>query len=335
MFLVTGGAGFIGSNVAMALAQRGEDVVICDWLGAAGKWRNLVGVRLHDLVFPEDLHVWIGSNVSRLTAIVHMGAVSSTTETDADKIVRNNVQLSLKLWEFASERRLPFIYASSAATYGEGERGFDDLDSPEALAALRPLNAYGWSKHVVDRRFIADVNANRTRPPQWAGLKFFNVYGPHEGYKGDMRSVVHKIYPKVAGGEEVELFRSHDSRYADGGQLRDFVHVRDCVKVVMWLLEQPDVSGLFNVGTGKARSFHDLAMAVGSACGREVRIRYVDMPGEIRSRYQYFTQANMTKLREAGYPHPFMELEEGVRDYVLGFLQKCGNVELGHEGRST
>ena len=321
MYLVTGGAGFIGSNIAAALAERGEDVVICDWLGTEEKWRNLSRVRVHEIVFPEDLRSWLRGNASRITAIVHMGAVSSTTEADADRIVRNNVQLSFALWELACERRLPLIYASSAATYGAGEQGFDDDDAPEALAALRPLNAYGWSKHVIDRRFVADVNANRTRPPQWAGLKLFNVYGPNEAHKGDMRSVVHKIYPNIANGEEIDLFKSHDPRYMDGGQLRDFVYVKDCVRVVLWLLENPRVCGLLNVGTGKARSFRDLALAVGSACGRKVTIRYIDMPPALRARYQYFTEANMAKLRELGYPHAFTGLEDGVRDYVVNHLQ--------------
>lgn len=322
MHLVTGGAGFIGSNIGAALTARGEDVVICDWLGTDDKWRNLGGVRLHDFVFPEDLKTWLQGNAARLRSIVHMGAISATTEPDADKIVRNNIQLSFALWELASQQRLPFIYASSAATYGVGDQGFDDNDKPEALAALRPLTAYGWSKHAIDRRFRADLDANRPRPPQWAGLKFFNVYGPNEGHKGDMRSVVHKIYPKIARGETIELFKSHDSRYPDGGQLRDFVHVRDCVNVVTWLLENPRVSGLLNVGTGKARSFRELALAVGAACGREVDIRYIDMPPAIRPRYQYFTEASTTKLRDLGFPHAFTDLEEGVRDYVDGHLRE-------------
>jgi ADP-L-glycero-D-manno-heptose 6-epimerase len=251
-----------------------------------------------------------------------MGAISSTTESDADRIVRNNIQLSFRLWEVAAAHRLPFIYASSAATYGSGAQGFDDDEAPEALASLRPLNAYGWSKHVVDRRFVGDVNANRPRPPQWAGMKFFNVYGPNEAHKGDMRSVIHKIYPRVARGEDVELFKSHDPRYQDGGQLRDFVYVKDCVRVVRWLLENPHVSGLFNVGTGKAQSFRDLVLAVGAACGREANIRYVDIPAAIREKYQYFTQANMAKLRDLGYPHPFSSLEEGVQDYVVSHLRQ-------------
>jgi ADP-L-glycero-D-manno-heptose 6-epimerase len=321
MYVITGGAGFIGSNIAAALAQRGEDIVVCDWFGTNDKWRNLGGVRVHDILFPEDLEAWLVGRAGRLAGIVHMGAISSTTESDADRIVRHNIQLSLRLWETAAAHRLPFIYASSAATYGSGAQGFEDDEAPESLAKLRPLNAYGWSKHVIDRRFIADITADRPRPPQWVGLKFFNVYGPNEAHKGDMRSVIHKIHPQVARGEAVELFKSHDPRYPDGGQLRDFVYVKDCVSVVRWLLENPHASGLLNVGTGKARSFRDLALAVGSACGREANIRYVDMPAAIRNRYQYFTEASMAKLRRLGYPHPFTSLEDGVQDYVANHLR--------------
>jgi ADP-L-glycero-D-manno-heptose 6-epimerase len=316
MHLVTGGAGFIGSNVAATLAGRGADVVVCDRLRAGDKWQNLARVRLHDIVFPEDLDQWLTVNARSLTAIIHMGAVSATTETDADKIVRSNIRLSLKLWSFAAKQEIPFIYASSAATYGDGSRGFTDDEDPEALANLWPLNAYAWSKHVVDRRFVADVRAHRPRPPQWVGLKFFNVYGPNETHKGDMRSVANKIYPKVAAGEEIELFRSHDPRYEDGGQMRDFVYVKDCVKAVLWLLENANVSGLFNVGSGKARTFRDLVLAVARAVGREARIRYIDMPEPIRHRYQYFTEAGMQKARAAGFGQEPYSLEEGVGEYI-------------------
>lgn len=322
LVLITGGAGFIGSNLAAALAARGRDVVVCDRLGTDDKWRNLAEVRLYDVVSPEELSPWLARNATDLGAILHMGAISATTETDVDAILKNNVRLSLDLWAFATKHALPFIYASSAATYGDGSRGFRDTEEPEALAALAPLNPYGWSKHVIDRRFVADVRANRPVPRQWAGLKFFNVYGPKEAHKGDMRSVVHKIYPKIAAGEEIELFKSHDPRYPDGGQLRDFVYVKDCVAVALWLLDNPGVSGLYNVGTGKARSFLDLAKAVGTAAGREPRIRFVDMPAAIRARYQYFTEADMRKLRAAGYTATPWSLEDGVRDYVESALAR-------------
>nr|WP_315703697.1 MULTISPECIES: ADP-glyceromanno-heptose 6-epimerase [unclassified Bradyrhizobium] len=316
LYLVTGGCGFIGSNIAMALAGQGADVVICDRLRSGEKWRNLVKGRLYDLILPEALDYWMRDHARDVAAIVHMGAVSSTTESDVDKIVRNNIRLSLRLWHFAGQYGVPLIYASSAATYGDGAAGFSDDESPEALSRLVPLNAYGWSKHVIDRRFVADAQAGRLRPPQWAGLKFFNVYGPNEAHKGDMRSVVHKIYPKIAAGEEIELFKSHDPRYQDGGQLRDFIYVKDCVRIVVWLLQHPEISGLFNVGTGRARSFRDLALAVGLAVGREPRIRYVDMPPAIRERYQYFTEADMTKLAASGPTLSLTSLERGVSEYI-------------------
>ncbi|WP_315766284.1 ADP-glyceromanno-heptose 6-epimerase [Bradyrhizobium sp. SZCCHNS2005] len=316
MYLVTGGCGFIGSNIAMALAGQGADVVICDRLRSGEKWKNLVKGRLYDLILPETLDCWMRDHARDVAAIVHMGAVSSTTESDVDKIVRNNIRLSLRLWHFAGQYGVPLIYASSAATYGDGAEGFSDDESSEALNRLVPLNAYGWSKHVIDRRFVADAQAARLRPPQWAGLKFFNVYGPNEAHKGDMRSVVHKIYPKVAAGEEIELFKSHDPRYQDGGQLRDFIYVKDCVRIVVWLLQHPEISGLFNVGTGRARSFRDLAVAVGQAVGREPRIRYVDMPPAIRERYQYFTEADMTKLAASGLSLSLTSLERGVSEYI-------------------
>jgi ADP-L-glycero-D-manno-heptose 6-epimerase len=251
-----------------------------------------------------------------------MGAISSTTETDVDRFVANNIRLTLDLWEWCAANSTPFIYASSAATYGDGSAGFNDDQSPAALAALRPLNAYGWSKLVVDRRFAADVVHGRPIPPRWAGLKFFNVYGPNEAHKGSMQSVLSKIYPVVQAGGTVQLFRSHRPGYADGGQLRDFVYVKDCVAVVSWLLQNSTVSGLFNVGTGVARSFLDLVNAVGTAIGRSPNVRFVDTPAELRDKYQYFTQANMSKLRAAGFEHPFHSLEEGVCNYVRALGQQ-------------
>jgi ADP-L-glycero-D-manno-heptose 6-epimerase len=245
-----------------------------------------------------------------------MAAISSTTETDVDRFVTNNIRLTLDLWGWCARNSARLIYASSAATYGDGSAGFSDDQSPTALASLRPLNAYGWSKHVVDRRVVDDVVGGRTIPPQWAGLKFFNVYGANEFHKGDMQSVITKIYPLVKGGKTVRLFKSHNPRYSDGGQLRDFVYVRDCVAAVRWLLQNPKVSGLFNVGTGAARSFLDLVNAIGAAVGRVPNIQFIDTPAELRDMYQYFTQAEMTKLRGAGFDQPFHSLEDGVRDYV-------------------
>jgi ADP-L-glycero-D-manno-heptose 6-epimerase len=316
LVVVTGGAGFIGSRIVCNLAEAGLRVVVSDLLHTGEKWRNISTAQLHDLIRPDRLSEWLGRHRDGLAAIVHMGAISSTTEADVDRFVANNVRLTLDLWEWCAANTIPLIYASSAATYGDGSAGFCDDQRPTALAALRPLNAYGWSKHVVDRRIIADVVSDRLTPPQWAGLKFFNVYGPNEDHKGDMQSVVSKVYPVIKAGGTVQLFRSHHPRYADGGQLRDFVYVKDCVAVVSWLLQNPTASGLFNVGTGAARSFLDLVNAVGAAVGRAPNVRFVDTPVELRDKYQYFTQADISKLRAAGFGQPFHSLEKGVLDYV-------------------
>jgi ADP-L-glycero-D-manno-heptose 6-epimerase len=224
--------------------------------------------------------------------------------------------LSLDLWDWCAQSATRFIYASSAATYGDGSAGFGDDQTPAALAALRPLNAYGWSKHFVDRRVVDDAVRGRPTPPQWAGLKFFNVYGANEAHKGHMQSLVSQICPIVKTGGTVSLFRSPNPRYQDGGQLRDFVYVKDCVATVTWLLRNPAVQGLFNVGTGAARTFLDLVEAVGAAVGRVPNIRFVDPAAELRDKYQYFTQADVAKLRAAGFGQPFYSLEDGVRDYV-------------------
>jgi ADP-L-glycero-D-manno-heptose 6-epimerase len=315
LVVVTGGAGFIGSHVVLDLASRGARIVVCDRLRLGDKWRNLAAAALYDLIRPEDLFAWLDGRADAVAAIVHLGAISTTTEPDIDKLVAANVRLSLDLWEWCGRRQVPFLYASSAATYGDGAAGFGDDATPAALARLQPLNAYGWSKHVVDRRIVEDAARGLTCPPQWAGLKFFNVYGAHEAHKGEMQSVVSKIRPIVAAGEPVTLFRSHNPRYPDGGQLRDFVYVEDCVAVIRWLLQHRGISGLFNVGSGVARSFKDLVEAVGAALGRTPEIRFVDTPASFRDRYQYFTCAEMGKLRAAGYNADFHSLENGVRDY--------------------
>jgi ADP-L-glycero-D-manno-heptose 6-epimerase len=318
LILVTGGAGFIGSHIVHDLAAAGLRVVVADLLRQDGKWHNIAAAQLHDLVRPEALFDWLGYNRDRVAAVIHMAAISTTTESDVDRYVATNIRLTLDLWRWCAVNRTRFIYASSAATYGDGSAGFADDENLSALANLRPLNPYGWSKHVVDRRLIDDVTRALPVPPQWAGLKFFNVYGAHEAHKGPMQSMVAKIVPTVRAGEAVKLFRSHNSQYADGGQLRDFVYVRDCVAVVRWLLQNPSVNGLYNVGTGTARSFLDLAIAVYVQLGCEPNICFVDMPVELRAQYQYFTEANLRKLRTAGFSAPFHTLESGVADYIDG-----------------
>jgi len=321
MIVVTGGAGFIGSNIVAALEERGMGpVAVCDRLRSADKWRNIAKRELADIVAPERLFDFLDANRNAVRAVVHMGAISSTTETDADLIVATNFRLSLDLWRWCAERGAPFIYASSAATYGDGAHGFVDDADPVAQARLRPLNPYGWSKLLFDRRVARLLADGGARPLQWAGLKFFNVYGPNEYHKGKMASVVSHLYPVARAGRPAVLFKSHHPDFADGGQMRDFVWVGDCVEVVLWLLKTPRVSGLFNCGTGKARSFADLAAAVFRALGRKTDIEYVPTPEAIRDKYQYFTEADMTRLRGAGFNQPFTGLEDGVSLYVQNFL---------------
>lgn len=321
MYLVTGGAGFIGSNIVASLEERGlGPIVVCDRLRDGVKWRNLAKRELMDVVHPDALDDFLDAHRGGVTAVFHMGAISATTETDADKIFDNNFRLSMKLWDWCAENETPFIYASSAATYGDGAKGFVDDASIDHLAQLRPLNPYGWSKNLFDRRVARMLADGEPHPPQWAGLKFFNVYGPNEAHKGSMKSVIAHLYPKIKAGEEAVLFKSHHPDYADGGQMRDFVSVADCVDVMMWLLDNPPVSGLFNCGTGTARTFADLAKATFAALGQTPRISFVPTPEAIRDKYQYFTQADMSHLREAGYEKPFTSLEDGVAAYVQGYL---------------
>jgi ADP-L-glycero-D-manno-heptose 6-epimerase len=315
-YLVTGAAGFIGSNIAKSLVNKGHRIIVCDRFRDGIKWKNLQGVLISDIIYPNELIDWLALNEKNIDGIIHMGAISATTERDVDKIVINNFKLSSSLWQAAIKHNIPFIYASSAATYGDGSNGFDDDQSSQALTKLKPLNAYGWSKHLFDRKIIDTIESSRAAPPQWVGLKFFNVYGPNEHHKGEMRSVINKIYPLVAADKNVSLFRSHKAEFTDGGQLRDFIYVNDCVKVIHWLLEHQEVSGIFNVGTGKARKFSDLVIAIGLAINKLPKIDYIDMPIEIRHSYQYFTQANINKLRTKGFKAEFTSLEDGVSDYI-------------------
>jgi ADP-L-glycero-D-manno-heptose 6-epimerase len=321
---VTGGAGFIGSNIVARLAEdRSLDVVVCDRLREAerGKWRNIAKHPIGDFVAPEAMFEWLEKRWRDVEVVVHMAAVSSTTEPDADNIVHSNFTLSRDLFRWCADRQRRLIYASSAATYGAGEHGFDDDNDYEALVRLRPLNTYGWSKALFD--IFAERQAARDyAPPQWVGLKFFNVYGPNEEHKRSMKSVAAQIWPHIRDGHSVQLFKSYRADIPDGGQMRDFVYVRDAADVIEWLIRNPQVSGIFNLGSGQARSFADMAAAVFKAAGREPAIDYVPMPPAIRDKYQYFTQARMDRLMAAGYPKPMTALEEGIEDYVRRYLSQ-------------
>ncbi|GHU04655.1 ADP-L-glycero-D-manno-heptose-6-epimerase [Alphaproteobacteria bacterium] len=321
MYVITGGAGFIGSNLLAALEKRGErPLVVCDRLRSNDKWRNLSKRELSDIVHPDHIFEFLEANKKRVKAIFHMGAISSTTEANADLIITNNFNLSLALFAWCSKNGVRIIYASSGATYGDGTHGFKDVFSVEELAQFKPLNAYGWSKHLFDRRLARKLADGMPMPPQWVGLKFFNVYGPNEYHKGNQQSVVARIFPSADANAPAHLFRSYRPDIADGEQQRDFVWVGDCVDVMLWLLDHPEINGLFNVGSGRTRTFVDLATALYRALGKEPYIRFIDMPLEIRGKYQYRTEATVDKLRQAGYNKPFVSLEEGVGQYATRYL---------------
>jgi ADP-L-glycero-D-manno-heptose 6-epimerase len=319
MLLVTGGAGFIGSNVVAALNEAGRtDIAVSDVLGSVDKWRNLAKRQVADVVAPPDLMGWLAGR--KLDGVIHMGAISDTTATDADLVMENNFRTSMRLLDWCTEARVPFIYASSAATYGDGAEGFDDDWSRAALQKLKPMNLYGWSKQLFDQAVAERVAKKEKLPPQWAGLKFFNVFGPNEYHKGEMMSLIAKRFDDAKARRAVRLFKSHRDGIGDGEQRRDFIYVDDAVAVVRWLMQTPKVSGIFNVGTGKARSFKDLITALFGVLGSAPRIEYVDMPENIRGQYQYFTQAHVESLLHAGYNAGFTSLEESVRRYVTQFL---------------
>ncbi len=321
MLLVTGGAGFIGSNVVAALNDAGHaDVAVCDFLGHDGKWRNLAKRQLADVVPPGELMQWL--DVRTLDGVIHLGAISETTATDGDLVIETNFRLSMRLLDWCTAHAVPFIYASSAATYGDGHEGFDDDSSLPALKRLRPMNLYGWSKHLFDMAVAARVAKGEAMPPHWAGLKFFNVFGPNEYHKGAMMSVLTRRFDDIRAGKTIQLFKSHREGIADGDQRRDFIYIDDVVRVIMWLLATPSVNGIFNVGTGVARSFRDLMHAAFAALGTKPNIEYIDMPAQIRGSYQYFTQAEGDRLRRAGYNGGFTALEDSVAAYVKNFLDQ-------------
>ena len=318
MIVVTGAAGFIGSNLVWALNEAGrDDVVVCDWLGKDQRWLNLRKRMFRDFVFPENLIDFCRRE--KPEAILHMGANSSTTASDGDEILRVNSKFTLALIDHCAAAGASLIYASSAATYGEGENGFVDDDSLAALKRLRPLNLYGWSKHLVDLVVAERREKRLPLPPKCVGLKYFNVYGPNEYHKAAMMSVVGKVYETAAQGGDVELFKSHRVGVEDGGQRRDFVSVDDVVKTTLWFLDHGPAHGLFNVGAGRATTFSAFVEALFKAMGKPPRIRYVPMPEALRERYQYFTEASLANLRCAGYSAPFATVDEGVAAYV-GYL---------------
>lgn len=314
MIIVTGGAGFIGSCVVRTLNDVGiEDIIIVDNIASTDKWMNMRNKKYIKYVNKSQILKELPS-YQDITAIVHMGACSSTTERNFDYLWNNNFEFTKALWNYCAEKQIGFIYASSAATYGDGSRGFDDFGD---IDLLRPLNGYGYSKQLFDLW----VKHQATKfPKQYVGLKFFNVYGPNEYFKESMASMVFHGYNQIKTDGEIRLFKSYNSEYEDGGQLRDFVYIKDICNVIKWMLDNPDVNGLFNVGTGRAQSFKELAEAIFCALDLKPNIRYIDMPEHLKEKYQYFTQADIKKLRNVGYQGVFMDVESGVKDYVANYL---------------
>lgn len=316
MIVVTGGAGFIGSAIVWKLNQLGENkIIVVDELGLNDKWKNLVSLKFEDFIHKDD---FISMVLDReipfeITSIIHMGANSSTTEKDADHLFSNNYQYTKELAKFSLEKNIRFIYASSAATYGDGSLGFDA--DGNKLETLHPLNMYGYSKQLFD------LWAKRNNAfDKIVGLKYFNVYGPNEYHKGDMRSVVHKAFEQIRDSGKVQLFKSMNPKYKDGEQLRDFIYIKDAIEMTLYFLDKPGVNGLFNLGTGKSRTWKDLVTSIFKAMNKTTNIEYIDLPEHLREKYQYFTEANMDKIRKVGYNKSITSLEDGVADYVKNYL---------------
>lgn len=323
MIVITGGAGMIGSIIAWHLNTKlnRNDLVIVDNLAHESQWQNLVKRQYAQYLQKDQLLEWLQDR-NDIDAVIHMGAISATTERDFNKLVADNIHYSQNLWTWCAAKKVPFFYASSAATYGDGALGYDDAN----IENLRPLNGYGYSKHFFDQWALRQVAENLPQPPAWAGFKFFNVYGPNEFHKERMASVAFHTFNQVQATGGMKLFKSSKPNVADGMQMRDFVYVKDCANIIGHFLNQaviankPVSNGIYNIGTGKARSFKDLATAVMQSMGKTPHIDYIAMPEDLQGKYQYFTEATMVKLRAAGYSAPFTSLEDGVKDYVQNYL---------------
>lgn len=326
MIIVTGGAGFIGSNLIAALEAKGyHDITIVDRLGSDDKWKNISKREIRDIVDPEDFIPYLKKRSDFVDIVFHLGSISDNLATDADEIVENNYRLSRKLWRYCANYDARLIYASSATTYGDGTNGFSDEETNPNLSKLKPMTPNAWSKHLFDRRAARlthdkSMKAVERRPKQWVGLKFFDVYGPNEYHKGTQQSLIAQIYNEIKSGETAKLFKSYHPNYEDGAQKRDFVYVKDCVNLMLWLMETPSVSGIYNVGTGNARSYKELALNIFKAAEKDPKIEYVPMDEQHKKTYQYYTQADISKLRKVGYDVPFTSIEDGVKDYIQNYL---------------
>lgn len=318
MIIVTGGAGFIGSCIVRTLNDMGiEDIIIVDNIAQTDKWMNLRNKKYIEYINRDEFLLRLPDFEGKVSHILHLGACSATTEKDFDFLYKNNFEYTKTLWQWCAKNDISFIYASSAATYGDGSHGFDDKDD---ITKLEPLNGYGYSKQLFDLWVRKELTDKNKTPKQYAGFKFFNVYGPNEYFKGKMASGIFHAFNKITETGKMELFKSYNIEYNDGGQLRDFVYVKDLCKVFKFMIEHPEINGLFNLGTGTARSFYDLAYSTFYAMKKEPVIDFIEMPENLKAKYQYYTKAEMSKLREAGYTASFYSLEDGISDYVQNYL---------------
>ncbi len=317
MIVITGAAGFIGSCLVNKLNNQGyKNIIVVDKFDNYMKSKNLANKAFEEKIDRDEFIEWFEKNYKNVSFVFHIGARTDTAEFDKSVFDKLNLNYSKSLWDICAKHELPFVYASSAATYGSGELGYED--NHDIVERLKPLNPYGESKNEFDKWALKQ----NKKPPFWAGLKFFNVYGPNEYHKGRMASVIYHAFNQIKETGKIKLFKSHHHDYDDGKQLRDFIYVKDLVNICFYLMKNKKNNGIFNVGTGKARSFYDLAKAVFAAMGKEPVIEFIDMPEDIRDKYQYFTEADTKKLRTLGYDKPFYSLEQGISDYVKGYLER-------------
>ena len=323
MYVITGGAGFLGSNLAAELEQQGlGEITVVDRFQADDRWRNIAKRSLREIIFPEQMFEYLNRHVQSVDAVIHINYTGFCNENNVDALIEDRVHLTFKLWSWCAEHQKPFVYDSTAGVYGDGTLGFKDDDSAEALAKLRPLSAEAWTKLFLDRKIVDTINRGEVAPPQWIGLRCFNLYGPNEYHNTRHQSVIPRIYTAAKNGKLFPLFKSDNPSYKDGEQMRDFMWIKDTVDVILWLLQHPEINGLFNIGTGQARTYADVVKAVYEALGEKPEMDFMDLPAEVKGRYQYFTQADVQKLRTVGYTKPFTSLEDGVKQYVQEYLEQ-------------
>jgi ADP-L-glycero-D-manno-heptose 6-epimerase len=324
IILVTGGGGFIGSNLVASLVARGTHrVVVCDEFGADDRWHNLLSSPIDEIISPSNLFYWLEMHHDALESVLHFGSIATTTEKHSGMLIEGNVALPSLLWRFCTSHGKRFFYASSYAVYGQGEHGFIDGTDLAQMAKYRPMHPQGWATLTFDRYVAAQSQHAESRPPQFAGLRFFNTYGPNEYHKGDQRSIIHKAYPNATHDRPVKLLKSSNPEMTPDKLQRDMIYVLDAVEVILWLLDNPSVSGIFNVGTGRARKYEDVAACVFGALGKTPQIKYAEMSPEMERNYQWFSQADISGLRAAGYDKPFRSLEEGVVHYIKHYLSQA------------